>query len=342
MKKINNIFEQVVSFDNLLKAYNKCLKGKREKENILNFNFKYELYLKKIQYLLKNNKYVHGRYFFFWKMDSKKRRIACATFKDKIVHYALYLILEPLTDKRYICDSYACRRDKGTHRAIKKTQRIILNNPDFYCLQCDIKKYFKSIDHNVLKNILRSKIGDKKVLTLLFIIIDSYNKKKGKSIPLGNLISQLFANMYLNESDQFVKHELRCKYYLRYMDDFLVFGDKNFLKDVSLKINNFVEEKLLLEIPFKKNQLYTTKQGVVFLGFVIEVHRLRLKKKSKLKIFRNIFNKFSEDSFVSYLGYISFSKNYYLNRKLMYNMYVVYKTYIFCGIYLVFLLNLLK
>lgn len=230
MKKINNIYDQVVSFENLLKAYNKCLKGKREKGNILKFNFKYEFYLKRIEFLLRENKYVHGNYFFFWKMDSKKRRIACACFGDKVVHYALYLILEPMFDKRYIYDSYACRKEKGTHSAIKKTQKILLNNPEFYCLQCDIKKYFKSIDHIILKQILKEKIKDKKVLNLLFIIIDSYNKKKGKGIPLGNLTSQLFANVYLNELDQFVKHTLKCKYYLRYMDDFIMFGDKKFLQ----------------------------------------------------------------------------------------------------------------
>ena len=137
-----------------------------------------------------------------------------------------------------------------------------------YCLQCDVNKYFKSINHDVLKKILNKYIKDKRLLNLLNIIIDSYNCNTGKGIPLGNLTSQLFANIYLNELDQYVKHRLRCRYYIRYMDDFVILGDKEFLKKINLLVINFLKNNLLLEIPFTKNQIFRACE-IVFLGFVL-------------------------------------------------------------------------
>jgi RNA-directed DNA polymerase len=316
MKRINNVYDKIVSFDNLLRAYNKCLKGKRNKEKILAFGFNYEHHLKHIQSLLKSNKYTHDKYFFFWKQDSKKRRIASASFKDKIVHYAIHLIIEPMIDKRFIWDSYACRKDKGTFRAIKKLQKIIFFNKDMYCLQCDIKKYFKSIDHDVLKKILNKHIKDKRLVNLFYIIIDSYNLKTKKGIPIGNLTSQLFANIYLNELDQYVKHELKCEYYLRYMDDFVILGNKEFLKRCSFLINDFLKNSLLLQIPFKKNQLFKGDQ-VVFLGFVLNGKWMKIKRKSRLEMLKKCKKNKNIKSKASYIGYVNFSNSYCLKDKIL-------------------------
>jgi len=225
-----------------------------------------------------------------------------------------------MIDKRFICDSYACRREKGTFKAIKKLQRILFFNKDenMYCLQCDIKKYFKSIDHNVLKQILEKHIKDRRLLKLLNIIIDSYNCKTSKGIPLGNLTSQLFANLYLNELDQYIKHCLGCQYYLRYMDDFVILGDKCFLKKISVLINDFLKSHLLLEIPFKKNQIFKINNEIVFLGFVVKGEYLKIKRKSRREMLKKLNKTIKVESVISYFGYVKFSKNTYLYRKIIF------------------------
>jgi len=224
-----------------------------------------------------------------------------------------------MIDKRFICDSYACRREKGTFKAIKKLQRVLFFNKDknMYCLQCDIKKYFKSIDHNVLKKILNKHIKDKRLLKLLNIIIDSYNFKIKKGIPLGNLTSQLFANMYLNELDQYVKHCLGCQYYLRYMDDFVILGDKCFLKKINVLINDFLKNHLLLEIPFKKNQIFKINKEIVFLGFVVKGEYLKIKRRSRREMLKRCKKNKDKKTKSSYIGYINFSKNFLLKYEIL-------------------------
>ena len=175
-------------------------------------------------------------------MTRKKRTIRAAPFADRVVHHALCNVIEPIFDQTFIFDSYACRKEKGTHKAAKRVktfwrslafaererererERDKNTIREIYCLQCDISKYFDNINHEILFGILQKKIGDKKVLRLIQEIVDSNNKETGKGIPIGNLTSQLFANVYLNELDQFVKRDLNGSYYLRYMDDFLIFG----------------------------------------------------------------------------------------------------------------------
>jgi len=157
--------------------------------------------------------------------------------------------------------------------------------PKIYCLQCDISKYFDSIDHRVLLELLEKKIWDKKVLWLINIIIQSSNKKSGKGIPIGNLTSQLFANVYLNELDQFVKHKLRAKYYIRYMDDFLLLDfDKRNLHKIKEEIQEFLGKKLKLELHPKKANVFPVDKGIDFLGYQT-FSNYRLLRKSTVKRF---------------------------------------------------------
>lgn len=189
--------------------------------------FEYELgeNLLKLKNELESENYRHGNYCHFTVCDSKKRHIKAAPFRDRIIHHAVCNIIESIFDKGFIYDTYACRKNKGTHKAIKRLQSFISIRqtgeltPKYYCLKCDISKYFDSIDQNILFKLVKKKIVDTKVLNLVKMIINSDNVETQKGIPIGNLTSQLFANIYLNELDQFVKRKLQVKKYIRYMDD---------------------------------------------------------------------------------------------------------------------------
>ena len=282
MKRYNNLYEKICSFENLHSAYSKARKCKRYRSEILKFSYNLEGNLLKLQEELLNQRYRHGPYREFIVNESKKRKIKAAPFRDRVVHHALCNIIEPIFDKGFIYDSYACRKNKGTHKAIKRTQ-IFLRSifdysvgggkalKDIYCLQCDISKYFASVDHKILFDLIKKKIADKKVLWLIQEILNSsYDNKPGKGIPIGNLTSQLFANIYLNELDKFMKHELKIRYYLRYMDDFLIFGfKKNMLRQIENRIKEFLNNSLRLKLHPKKDIIFPINKGINFLGYII-------------------------------------------------------------------------
>lgn len=300
MKTYNNLFEKVCSFENLHLAYLKARKCKRYRDEILKFSYNLEENLLRLENELRFQTYQHGSYREFIVCDSKKRRIKAAPFRDRVVHHAICNIIEPIFDRGFIHDTYTCRKEKGTHKAIKRLEQFIksastilrerereMNSPapKIYCLQCDISKYFDSIDHRVLLELLERKIQDKKVLWLINIIVKSSNKESGKGIPIGNLTSQLFANIYLNELDQFMKHCLRVRYYLRYMDDFLILDfDKQKLRQIKKEIREFVENKLKLKMHPKKANISLVGEGIDFLGYRI-FGNYRLLRKSTVKRF---------------------------------------------------------
>jgi len=212
---------------------------------------------------LSSKTYRHGLYRQFMVYEPKQRMISAAPFRDRVVHHAVHDIIEPLIDPSFIYDSYACRRGKGTHRAVDRAQSFLRANR--FCLHGDIRKYFPSIDTFVLKNLIRKRIQDTQALWLLDEIIDS---AQATGLPIGNLTSQFFANLYLNELDHFVKHELRMPYYIRYMDDFLVFANtKNLLQKTKNILRKFLRECLCLRLHEGKSQIYKTATGIKFLGF---------------------------------------------------------------------------
>ncbi len=290
MKTYNNLFNKICAFQNLYLAYLKARKCKRYRKDILKFSYNLEENLLMLQEELSNQTYCHGGYRQFIVCDAKKRHIKAAPFRDRVVHHAVYNIIEPIFDKGFIYDNYACREEKGTHKAIKRLEQFIKKRPfgalKIYCLKCDISKYFASINHKVLLEIVKKKISDKKVIWLIQEIVNSnYEKEVGEGIPIGNLTSQLFANIYLNELDQFVKHQLRIKYYIRYMDDFLILDfNKRKLQKIKREIGEFLEEKLKLKLHPKKANISPTKNGIDFLGYQI-LSNYRLLRKSTVKRF---------------------------------------------------------
>ena len=244
-------------------------KARRYTDSVAEFSFHLEEEIEKMYVELKEKTYKHGEYRVFTVYDPKERRISAAPFKDRVVHHAVHDVIEPLINKSFIYHSYACRKNRGAHKALDWAQKFLRLNA--FCFHGDIKKYFFSIDRGILKDILRKNITDVNLLWLLDEIIDSaiYTGQE-KGLPIGNLTSQFFANLYLNELDYFVKFDLGARFYIRYMDDFIIFeNDKNKLVGFKSKIRDFLKIKLALVLHEGKSQIYNTANGIKFLGFRI-------------------------------------------------------------------------
>ena len=249
MKSYNNLWEELVSFKNIYNAYKKARKSNPNKKYILQFTINLEKELFLIQEQLTTGNFNFSTYRNFKVYEPKERIISAPCFRDVVVQHAIINIIEPIFDKLFINNSFACRKNKGTHKGLAEIKKIIQSkkHPKYYLKQ-DVKKYFPSIHKPTLKLIISKRIKDKQLLLLIFKIIDSYfydaeNKEKG--IPIGNLTSQLFANIYLNELDQFIKHTLKVKHYFRYVDDFLIFSDsKQDLKIFKRKTRLFLKNIL--------------------------------------------------------------------------------------------------
>lgn len=264
-----------------------------------------------LYYNLKEEKYQHGAYESFFVFDPKKRHIHKAPVVDRVLHHAVVRAIEPVFDSRFIFDSYACRKGKGAHAALGRLQKFgwTLSRNDtrtVWALKCDIKSFFGSIDHDILKTLLAYRIYDERVLKLLRIIIDSFSSDPGKGLPLGNLTSQLFANIYLNELDQFVKMTLRAKCYVRYCDDFVILdSNKEVLLDYVQKIGAFLRENLKLDLHPRKVSIRKYHQGIDFLGFMCFPHFRILRTKTKRRMLRKLGEHFDKNAFISYLGLVS-------------------------------------
>lgn len=281
MKTYNNLFQEVCKYENLYDAYLKARRCKNSIAEVLMFGYNLENELLKLQYELENQTYRTGKYRHFIIFEPKERKISALPFRDRIVHHAICSVIEPIFDLRFIYDSYACRKGKGTHAGADRIQKFIRKaNNNYYVLKCDVSKYFQSVDHEILKQVIREKIADKKLLQLLDNIIDSAER----GIPIGNLTSQLFANIYLNKLDEHVKYELKIKYYVRYMDDFIILHEsKQSLHEIKEKINLFLVSMKLTLHPKKVNICPIT-LGIDFLGYRI-FYNHRLVRKSTVKRF---------------------------------------------------------
>jgi len=290
------------------------------KRDVQEFEFNLEENIFQIHEELKSKKYKHGSYKSFYVRDPKLRHIHKATVWDRVVHHAVFRILYPIFDKSFVYDSYSCRFGKGTHIAVDRLEKFIIklsknNGINIYALKCDVRKFFDSVDKKVLLEIIKRKIKDANSIWLIDLILDSFSKEPGKGLPLGNVTSQLFANIYLNELDQCIKHGLKTKYYLRYCDDFIILGqDPQHLLELTHKIGEFLEEHLSLNLHPNKVILRKHRQGIDFLGYIVLPHHRAIRTKTKRRAIRKVIERrdgfdsglISEESFRqslnSYLG----------------------------------------
>lgn len=299
MKTHNGLFEQIITFDALHSAYMRARKGKRRSWPCRHFEKDLEGNLIQLQNDLIWGSYSVGGYHSFLINEPKVRRItALVEFRDRVVQHALMAVLEPLWEASFISDSYACRMGKGTHAGADKAQRMmsdcLRNHGALFALKADVRKYFPSVNHASLKRLLRRKVADKQMLALLDGIIDSYSEHghSGRGIPIGNLTSQLFANIYLDALDQHVKCRLREQWYIRYMDDFVVLHpDKRHLQALRLTIEAWLGENLQLDLNHKTGvfPIATTHgRGLDFLGYHMWPHKRRLRKASLNRFKRRV------------------------------------------------------
>ncbi len=278
MKRKGNLWDKIISIENLYFASKKARKGKRFRENVSRFDYYLEQELTTLLKELKEGNYIPGKYKVFFLKEGKKRRISAAPYRDRVVHHCLMNILEPIFEKKLIYDTYANRKGKGTHKAVLKCQEFFKKYD--YVLKCDIAKYFPSISHKILLDEIKKIIKCKKTIELIEKIINASNEqdnvkdlfpedRQKRGIPIGNLTSQWFANIFLNPLDHFIKENLRCKGYVRYLDDFLIFANsKQFLIFCLKEIEHFLV-KLSLKLNTRKSKILKCKEGVEFCGWTI-------------------------------------------------------------------------
>lgn len=310
MKTLKNVFEQVVDYDNLYRAYLNARLCKRYRYEVLNFSAHLEDNLVKLQKELIDRTYTLGKYREFYIYEPKKRLIMAQPFKDRVVQWAIYQVLNPVFAQGYITDSYACIKERGTHKAVKRLHywlRQVGKKPEkYYFLKMDISKYFYRIDHDVLMGILKRKIRDDDMIFLLDKIVNSGETNFGlppgkspgevkrsdrvseKGMPAGNLSSQMFANLYMNESDQYCKRKLGIHFYIRYMDDVIILHQsKEQLHEWKRLIETFLKEKLQLDLN-EKTCIRPITLGVDFCGYKIWNTHIKLRKSTALKMKRNL------------------------------------------------------
>jgi len=302
MKTYKNLYKEIISIGNLILAWRKARKGKTKKDYVKEFEQDLIANLFGLHNELKNQTYKPKQLKDFILRDPKTRKISKSTFRDRIVHHALVRIIEPIFDKGFIYDSCANRLGKGNLFAIKrfdifkrkvtkngKTKGMFNKNQvKGYCLKADIKHYFEEVNHDVLLEIIFRKIKDEKVIWLIKRILTNFpigGTKNYKGMPLGNLTSQFFANVYLNELDYFVKHKLKAKYYIRYVDDFIILHkSKTQLEEWKIKIDKFLLQKLKLELHLDKSKVIPLSKGVDFVGFRNYYYHRLLRKRNLRKI----------------------------------------------------------
>lgn len=307
--QLSHKFEDIVSVENILEAWQEFIRGKRNKRDIQEFSLRLMDNIFNLHRDLVNHTYKHGGYQAFNICDPKPRNIHKASVHDRLVHHAVYRILYPFFERIFIPDSFSCRLRKGTHRAINRFRSLAYiisknNTKTCWVFKCDIRKFFASIEHKILKDILAEYIPDKDILRILEEIIDSfYSIKPGIGLPLGNLTSQLLVNIYMNEFDQFVKHKLKARYYIRYADDFVILsGDRKWLEILVPKIKFFLWDNLKLSINTDKIFIKTLFSGVDFLGWVnFPDHRV-LRTTTKKRMFKRIETKTTKETLNSYFG----------------------------------------
>lgn len=329
----HNIFERIISLENFFLAWKEFKKGKTSNRDIQEFTLSLEDNIFQLHEELKTRSYAHGRYASFFVSDPKLRHIHKASVRDRLLHHTVFRILYPVFDKGFIYDSYSCRVGKGTHRAVNRLDQFIVksscnNSRLVYALKCDIRKFFDSIDQGILALFIDRKIKDEDTRRLLGKIIRSFSKTSDRGLPLGNVTSQLFANIYLNELDQFIKHTLKVKYYLRYCDDFIILGEnRENLILILKKVNNFLSENLKLSLHADKIIIRKHRRGIDFLGYVVLPQHRVLRTKTKRRIFIKMRQKTREykselisritleQSLQAYLGVLSHANCYKLAEK---------------------------
>jgi retron-type reverse transcriptase len=325
MADISNIFDEMVSSERLFEAWYEFKKGKSARYDVQEFGRHAEKHIFKLRRELISGTYRHSPYESFFVHDPKRRHIRKASVRDRLVHHTLHMTLRQIYEPRLYSGVYSNRIGKGTHRAVEALQRAVwkvsknLTHP-CWALKCDIKRFYDSVDHEILKDTLAKVICDEKALRLLSHVIDSFHVEGsvGKGAPIGNLTSQIFTNIFLNDFDQYVKHTLRVKHYLRFADDCLFLAPhRQELEDLLPIIEEFLATRLKLTLHPNKISIRPLNQGIDFLGIVVHPFHRTLRTTTKRRMLRKLAKRHQEacrdeispdtlnQSLQSYLGILS-------------------------------------
>jgi RNA-directed DNA polymerase len=290
MKRYGNLYNKIYDLEKLYLAYIICLRGKRLKRGILPFTYNLSAELLCLHRELKAETYKVGTYYSFYVFEPKRRLVQALPFRDRIVQQALCQIITPIFEKTFIRDTFACIKDRGTHAGSNRLRYFIRSAQKrwskAYCLQCDIASYFPTINHNILLSLFSRKIKCQPTMRLIKLITNSNGQSVG--ISIGNLLSQLSANLYLSLFDHKVKESWKVEYYLRYMDDFcIIHGSKKYLAYLKCKIKGFIGEHLTLNLN-RKTAIFPISQGIDFLGYRTWTTHKLLRKRSIKKMRRKL------------------------------------------------------
>ncbi len=305
MKTHKNLYSQITAFANLYEAFRAAARGKRNHPDVAGFEYELEENLLALRNELTTQTYRTGGYFHFRIYDPKTRIISAAPFRDRVVHHALCRVIEPLFEKRFVDDSYACRKKKGTHAALDRATQYARQFQ--YVLKVDVEHFFPTIDHEILREQFRRVIGDKPTLALMDNILeggahlphepfalkffpddDLFAALRPRGLPIGNLTSQFWANVYLNPLDHYIKRELKCGGYVRYVDDLLLFGnDKTQLHAWRHELATYAA-RLRLTLHEKQAVVFPVRVGIPFLGFRVYPDHRRLKRRNGIAFQRKL------------------------------------------------------
>ena len=331
---VKSLFHNVVSFSNLLQAWKEFKRCKTKKTDVAEFEFDLEDNLFSLHRELINKTYKPTKYQAFFVHDPKRRHIHKAIVLDRVLNQAIFRILYPIFDEHFIFDSYSSRVKKGTHKASRRLFIALRKESKnwkqpVFVLKCDIRKFFDCINHQILFELIKKKIYDADTLWLIDLILESFEKCPSIGLPLGNVTSQLFANIYLNELDQFIKHKLKIKHYFRYADDFvLISKDENLLMFYKKEIESFLKQNLKLELHPGKVFIRKLKRGIDFVGYVILPNATILRTKTKKRILKKLkkaqkeflVREISESKFqqikASYFGILKHCRSNKIERKI--------------------------
>lgn len=315
MKRIRDLYQQIISIDNLVLADKKARKGKRDQYGILVHDHNREQNILSLHRMLREKRYSTSAYKKFIIYEPKQREISSLPyFPDRIVHHAVMNILEPVFTSVFTSDTYSCIKKRGIHAAARAVRKALQDVPRTqYCLKLDIKKFYPSINHDILKQLLRRKFKDSDLLWLLDEIIDS-----AAGIPIGNYLSQYFANFYLTYFDHWLKETLRVKYYFRYSDDLVLLADnKPYLHRLLSDIRNYLQEKLQLRVKDNYQVFPVSVRGIDFVGYrFFHTHTL-LRKSTKKNFARMLARNRNSQSIASYNGWLSHCNGHHLQKKLL-------------------------
>lgn len=315
VKRIGNLYEQIYSIDNLVLAETKARKGKSKSFGIKEFDRNHKNNLIILSEVIKNRKYKTSKYSTFKVFEPKERVVfRLPYYPDRITHHAIMNVLEPIFTSMFTANTYSCIKGKGIHAAVNKVKEALKDKDNTtYCLKLDITKFYPSVNHEVLKQIIRRKIKDKDLLWLLDEIIESTF-----GIPIGNYTSQIFANLYLTGFDHWLKEEKKVKYYFRYADDMVILSNsKQYLHALLSEIRTFLSEKLKLSIKSNYQVFPVKSRGIDFVGYIFFHTHTLLRKSIKKNFAKMIVNNKNDKSIASYYGWAVHCDSKNLLRKLL-------------------------